>query len=114
MVKPKNTIILPGYEEVVRDDVRRIAAGEARWNSEISFYEINGRTYNVKPNGTVFPGTGDGFVLLDRNEYLALQKIVQAGGDLEKIVDFRRNPRFTENPDIVAKAKSIYDGTYQQ
>ncbi|MEU4692462.1 hypothetical protein [Actinoplanes sp. NPDC023714] len=114
VAKEHNTIILPGYEGAVRDDIRGIAAGEADWKETIKLYEINGRTYGVKPNGTVFPGTGDGLVRLDRNEYKALQQIALAKGDVEQVEMFKHAPMFVQNPEVIAKAKSIYDGTYSQ
>ncbi|GLY06932.1 hypothetical protein [Actinoplanes sp. NBRC 101535] len=110
--KGENTVILPGYEEAVADDIRGIAAGRATWDSDTSLYQINGRTYGVKPTGTVFPGTGPGLVLLDRNEYAALVAIARAKGDVDSVPDFRHAPRFYENPEVIATAKAIYDGTY--
>jgi hypothetical protein len=52
-------------------------------------------------------------VKLDRNEYAALTEIAKAGGDPAKVPAFQHNPRFVNNPDAIAKAKAIYDGTYQ-
>ncbi|WP_052720706.1 WXG100 family type VII secretion target [Actinoplanes rectilineatus] len=111
-VKEDNTMILRGYEDAVNNDIRGIAAGEASWNQEMSRYEINGRTYGVKSTGTVFPGTGPGLVLLDRNEYAALTALAKAGGRVEDVPEFDRNPRFREHPEVIAKALSIYDGTH--
>ena len=113
MIREDNTVYLHGYEGVATQDVRGIAAGNAFWNPESQRYEINGRSYCVEPNGTVFPDSGAGMVKLDRNEYAALKEIVRAGGDLSAAPQLSRNPRFTDNPDAVAKAKAIYDGTYQ-
>lgn len=109
-----NSVILRGHESAVRSDVEQIAAGRAKWDSDASRYEINGRTYGVEGSGKVFPDSGPGLVRLDRNEYAALQQIALAGGDLSKAQQLTRNPRFINNPDAVAKAKSIYDGTYLQ
>ena len=61
---------------------------------------------------TVSPGLRTGFGLLDRNEYAALQEIAEAGGDPANVPAFTRNPRFTSNPDAIAKAEAICDGTY--
>ncbi|WP_433300386.1 hypothetical protein ACQP2F_02950 [Actinoplanes sp. CA-030573] len=113
MVQEDNTVFLRGHEHVGIEDVRGIAEGDGVWNPETQRYEINGRTYGVEPNGTAFPDSGAGMVKLDRNEYAALKEIVRAGGDLSKAPQLSRNPRFTENPDAVAKAKAIYDGTYE-
>ena len=113
MIQADNTVYLRGNEEVAAMDVRGIAAGRATWNSETQRYEINGRSYGVEPSGTVFPDSGAGMVKLDRNEYAALREIVRAGGDLSAAPQLSRNPRFVDNPEAVAKAKAIYDGTYQ-
>jgi hypothetical protein len=113
-VRPRNTVILTGYEQAVREDVEGIAAGRAELDHAGSVYSINGRSYGVEPQGTVFPISGPGLVQLDRNEYAALSEIAKAGGDIERVEAFRRNPRFTRNPDAVARAKAIYEGTYQQ
>ena len=109
-----NSVILRGNESVVRDDVVRIAAGDARWLPEANRYEINGRTYGVEPSGTVFPDSGPGIVKLDRNEYAALKQIAIAGGDVSSVRVFARDPRFVNHPEAIAKAKSIYDGTYPE
>jgi len=72
MVRPDNSVVLRGNEDAMRDDVAQIAAGNARWNPATNRYEINGRSYGVETNGTVFPDSGPGIVKLDRNEYAAL------------------------------------------
>jgi hypothetical protein len=112
-IQEQNTVYLRGYEGVAAQDVPAIASGEATWNPNIQRYEINGRSYGVEPNGTVFPDSGAGMVKLDRNEYAALKEISRAGGDLSAAPQLSRNPRFTANPAAVAKAKAIYDGTYE-
>ena len=113
-VKPENSMILRGNEDSVRRDVSEIAAGNAQWNPQTGRYEINGRTYGVEQNGTVFPDSGPGIVKLDRNEYAALKEIARADGDVSKVNAFTRHPRFVNNPDAIATAKSIYDGTYPE
>ncbi|WP_306212352.1 hypothetical protein [Actinoplanes sp. RD1] len=113
MVDEDNTVYLRGFEDVAHRDVRAIAAGDAAWNPETQRYEINGRSYGVEERGRVFPDSGAGMVKLDRNEYAALREIVRAGGDVSAAPQLSRNPRFVENPGAVAKAKAIYDGTYQ-
>jgi hypothetical protein len=113
-VRPENSVILRGTEGAVRGDVGQIAAGNAEWNPRIGRYEINGRSYGVEPNGTVFPDSGPGIVKLDRNEYAALKEIARAGGDVSSVSVFARDPRFINNPDAITKAKSIYDGTYPE
>jgi hypothetical protein len=111
-VRADNTVILRGNEQAVRDDVREIAAGNAAWDDAAAVYRVNGRSYRVEPQGTVFPVSGPGLVYLDRNEYAALQEIAKAGGDPAGVRAFTQNPRFTSNPDAIAKAKAVYDGTY--
>jgi hypothetical protein len=112
-IRPRNPVILTGYEQAVREDVEGIAAGRAMLNEDGSAYLINGRSYGVEPSGTVYPIAGSGLVRLDRNEYAALKEIAKADGDVERVEAFRRNPRFTEHPEVVARATAIYEGTYQ-
>ncbi|WP_127498946.1 hypothetical protein [Actinoplanes solisilvae] len=112
-VQAENTVYLRGYEGVATQDVQGIAAGEATWNPVTQRYEINGRSYGVEPNGTVFPDSGTGMVKLGRNEYAALKEITRAGGDPSAAPQLTRNPRFTDNPEAVTTAKAIYDGTYE-
>jgi hypothetical protein len=113
MVRPNNSVVLRGNEDAMRDDIAQIAAGNARWDAPTSRYEINGRTYGVEPTGTVYPDSGPGIAKLDRNEYAALTAIAKADGDPAKVPAFTRDPRFINNPDAIAKAKAIYDGTYE-
>lgn len=113
-VKPVNTIILRGYENPVRGDVKGIADGEATWDPSTARYEINGRTYGVEDNGTVFPDSGPGLAKLDRNEYAALKELAKAGGNPDDVIPFQKAPRFLNNPDAVSKAIAIYQGTYSE
>ncbi|MGK5679752.1 hypothetical protein [Actinoplanes sp. URMC 104] len=112
-VDEDNTVYLRGYEGVAAQDAQGIAAGEATWNTRTQRYEINGRSYGVEPSGRLFPDSGIGMVRLDRNEYAALKEIARADGDLSAAPQLSRNPRFTANPEAVARAKAIYDGTYE-
>ncbi len=50
---------------------------------------------------------------MDRIEYAALKEIVRNKGDLSKSQQLQRDPKFVKNPDKVAKAKPVYDGTYK-
>ncbi|MEU9498773.1 WXG100 family type VII secretion target [Streptomyces sp. NPDC048196] len=111
-IKEENTIILPGYSQEVEKDIAGIAEGKAAWLPDGERYEINGRTYGVHENGTVYPAKGPGFVEMDRNEYAALSQIVKAKGDLSAAPQLTKNPRFVNNPEVVEKALAIYNGTY--
>lgn len=113
-VKPTNTVILRGYEDSVPGDVKGIADGSATWNPATYRYEINGRSYGVEANGTTFPDSGPGLAKLDRNEYAALKELAKADGDPSKVIPFQKAPRFVNNPDAVAKAIAIYQGTYSE
>ncbi|MGI5211547.1 hypothetical protein [Plantactinospora sp. CA-290183] len=112
-VKDPSTVYLRGYENVARDDVAQIAAGNATWDTERQQYHVNGRSYGVESSGTVFPVSGEGMAKLTGNEYAALKEIAKAGGDLSQAQQLTMHPRFVNNPDAVAKAKEIYDGTYE-
>ncbi|MFE7659256.1 WXG100 family type VII secretion target [Streptomyces celluloflavus] len=111
-IQEKNTIILPGYSQEVEKDIAGIADGKAAWIPDGERYEINGRTYGIHENGTVYPAAGPGLVEMDRNEYAALSQIAKAKGDLSAAPQLTRNPRFVNNPEAVQKALAIYNGTY--
>jgi hypothetical protein len=109
IVKPKNTVILKGREAEIDADIKGIAEGKAKLVDNGNAYEINGRKYGVEESGRTFPIGGDGLVQLDRFEYAALKEIAKAGGRTD-LPPLSRDPKFT--PEMVAKAKKIYDGTY--
>ena len=111
-VADRNSVILRGNEPAVRADIEQIAAGQARWASDLDRYVINGRSYCVESGGRVFPDSGPGIVKLDRNEYAALTEIAKANGDVEAVEVFNFAPRFVNHPENIAKAKAIYDGNY--
>ena len=108
-----NTVILRGNEDLVRADIEGIAKNRATLSADGNTYEINGRKYRVEDNGTVFPVSGPGLVEMDRTEYAALKEIVRNKGDLSKSQQLQRDPKFVDNPEKVAKAKQVYDGTYK-
>ncbi|WP_405869659.1 Flp family type IVb pilin [Streptomyces sp. NBC_00005] len=112
-VKERNTVILRGNEDLVRADIEGIAKGRADLLPDGNTYEINGRQYRVEDTGTVFPVSGPGLVDMDRIEYAALKEIARNKGDLSKSQQLQRDPKFVNNPDKVAKAKQVYDGTYK-
>ncbi|MEW1723565.1 Hint domain-containing protein [Streptomyces sp. NPDC093109] len=109
-VKESNTVILDGMQKKIDDDIKGIAEGKAKLDPDGNTYRINGRGYEVKSNGTVFPKEGPGLVKLDRVEYSALQLIVK--GDAKSLKQLEMNPKFKNNPQAVEKARSIYEGTY--
>ena len=113
LVKERNTVILRGNEDLVREDIEAIAKGRAKLLPDGNTYEINGRQYGIEDTGTVFPKSGPGLVDMDRIEYAALKEIVRNKGDLGKSQQLQRDPKFVNNPDKVAKAKQVYDGTYK-
>lgn len=69
----KNTVILPGVD--VDADLEAIRTGRAHWNADTSRYEINGRTWGVEDNGTVFPASGPGLAELTRSQLKALRAL---------------------------------------
>ncbi|MFG1607719.1 WXG100 family type VII secretion target [Actinoplanes sp. NPDC049265] len=111
-VKNPTTIILRGNESAVREDVRQLAAGNAKFDGDSNTYVVNGRSYGIHENGTVFPVSGPGLVVLNGTEYTALQMIGKRQGDVAAVREFEHDPRFLNNPDAIVKAKAIYDGTY--
>ncbi|MFJ7629771.1 Hint domain-containing protein [Streptomyces sp. NPDC097595] len=111
-IKEKNTVILRGQEKTVAPNIKAIAEGKAELLPDGNTYSVNGRTYEVKPNGTVFPKDGPGFVNLDRVEYSALQLI--AKGDPKSLKQLEMNPKFKSSPAAVEKARKIWEGTYTE
>jgi len=67
--KEVNTVIEPWVD--VDADVSMINLGHAACVGNRCI--VNGRTYQVKTNGTLFPIDGPGFRVLDRGAYKALQ-----------------------------------------
>ncbi|RZB15874.1 hypothetical protein StrepF001_29410 [Streptomyces sp. F001] len=112
-VKEHNTVILRGNEGLVRADIEAIAENRATLLPDGNTYEINGRTYGVEANGTVFPKGGPGLVEMDRIEYAALQEIARHHGDASASQQLQRNPKFVNNPEKVELAQQVYDGTYR-
>ncbi|MGI5338012.1 hypothetical protein ACQEVS_11740 [Streptomyces sp. CA-181903] len=111
-IKEKNSVILQGYADDVDRDIAAIAEGRAKLTADGNRYEINGRTYGVEPGGRVYPDSGPGIAILDRNEYAALQQVAKAKGDISAAPQLTKNPRFVNNPQAVQKALAIYHGTY--
>ncbi|MEV7421029.1 Hint domain-containing protein [Streptomyces sp. NPDC091212] len=109
-VKESNTVILDGMQKRIDDDIKGISQGKASLDPDGNTYRINGRGYEVKSNGTVFPKEGPGLVKLDRVEYSALQ--LMAKGDAKSLKQLEMNPKFKENPQAVEKARRIIEGTY--
>ena len=108
-VAEKNSIILPGVLELVRQDISHIASGKANFDRKNQTYEISERKYAIEPSGTVFPVSGPGIVNIDRNSYTALQMLQKAGGETEGVRKaLEMNPRFSENPNSVQIALDLY------
>ncbi|MDI5962771.1 hypothetical protein [Streptantibioticus silvisoli] len=113
-VKGENTIIPPDRYDDVDQDIKAIADGEAAFDNRTGLYEFHGRTYNVKPSGTVFPVSGPGLVEMDNNDYFALHMLAKCDGNVEKFdQQVQYNPRLRNNPASVAKATALYDTYYE-
>ena len=100
VAKELNTVIEPRVN--IAADVEAINTGHAvpgKTAEGVRTYTVNGRTYGVEANGTLFPMTGDGFIMLNRNAYKVLG-IFNKFGDtpraLEVIELQRPSARFTE------------------
>ncbi|MFG2528987.1 WXG100 family type VII secretion target [Streptomyces sp. NPDC048516] len=107
--KEPNTVVLPGHNEAIKQEIADIAAGKARWNQEAQVYEINGRSYTIEPSGTVFPKSGPGLVTLTRAEYGALGAVMRANGDLSQCEKFFANAKqFQQEPGAVQKAIELW------
>lgn len=107
--KDDNTVVLPGHNEEVKQEIADIAAGKARWNPEDQVYEINSRSYTIEPSGTVFPKSGPGLVNLTRAEYGALGQIMRVNGDLSQLEKFFANAKqFQKEPGAIQTAIDLY------
>lgn len=107
--KDDNTVVLPGHNEEVKQEIADIAAGKVRWNPEDQVYEINGRSYTIEPSGTVFPKSGPGLVNLTRAEYGALGQIMRVNGDLSQLEKFFANAKqFQKEPGAIQTAIDLY------
>jgi hypothetical protein len=94
-VKERNTIVLPGTN--VAKDLEDIRAGRGTWNSERNCYEVNGRTYGVEANGTIYPIAGPGLVTLSRSEYKVLKECIARDGDISAArAALRRDPSISD------------------
>ncbi len=113
-IRGENTIILPDRYHEVDQDIAAIADGRAAFDHDSGLYEVNGRKYNVKANGTVFPVSGPGLVQMDNNDYFASHTLVKCDGNVEKFDQMvQLNPRLRNNPASVEKATALYNEYYE-
>ncbi len=75
LTRETNTVIMPGVD--VAGDVAAINSGQVRRVGET--FTVNGRTYQAKPDGTLFPVSGEGIVQLDRGGFKALGVLNEHG-----------------------------------
>lgn len=110
--KAKNTVVLPGTD--VAKDLDDLAAGRGTWNPTTNRWEVNGRTYGVEPNGTVYPVDGPGFVNLSRSEYKVLKQLIAAKGDVAAArTALGRDPSVSESDWQAALDVFKYHKNYQ-
>lgn len=110
--KQKNSVVLPGTD--VAKDLDDITAGRATWHPQGNFYEVNGRSYGVEGNGTVFPIAGPGFAQLSRPEYKVLQQLIDAEGDVAAAREaLRRDPSVSESHWAAALAVFAHHRKYR-
>jgi len=106
-IRPINSMVLPGVSVVA--DIAAINAGEAHWIGN-NRWEVNGRTYVHKGDGTVYPESGERVISPTRYELQILQHLIVAGGNE---VEFERrtgrNPEFHRNPDTIANGRKLYE-----
>jgi hypothetical protein len=100
VAKDLNTVIEPGVD--VAADIAAISAGRAvrgMTSEGVQTYTVNGRTYGIEPSGTLFPMTGVGFIMLNRNAYKVLG-IFNKFGDTPRareIIELQRpSAKFTD------------------
>lgn len=80
LARDTNSVIEPRVD--VKADIAAMKEGHAQMgrtaSGEVS-YTVNGRTYGVHPNGTLYPLRGDGIHTLDRGAFKALGVYNQFG-----------------------------------
>jgi hypothetical protein len=87
VAKDVNTVIAP-YVDVANDTaaINEGKAVAAIGPDGVRTYTVNGRTYGVEPSGTLYPMTGDGFIVLNRNAYKILG-ILNKFGDTPRALE---------------------------
>jgi hypothetical protein len=89
-------MVLPGID--VEDEIERINRGEGislgnnRW-------QINGRVYVDKGDGATYPESGKDVITPSRRELIALQHLINSGGDMADLV--RRTNRDPNVDDMI-------------
>jgi len=93
--KEANTIVLPEVD--LRSDLEAIRLGKAWYDRRTRRIWVRGRLYEHKPNGTLFPVRGAGFVELDRQTYKVLRVFRRYNGiDPEALHEIGLNPDVTD------------------
>ncbi|WP_418958852.1 polymorphic toxin-type HINT domain-containing protein [Streptomyces tritici] len=110
-VKEKNTVIPDSMRAQIDEDIKGISQGKGKFLDDGNTYEINGRTYQVKDNGTVFPKSGPGLIEMNSHEYSAMQLIAKAEkGDKGAAKQLEMNPRYKNHPEVVQRAREVWEG----
>lgn len=103
-VKPKNSVTLPGID--TRAEIEQIGQGLGQRVGD-SRYRINGRVYVQKPDGAMYPQSGEGIVQLTRLQFRALRLLIEYSG---RSAGFDRETR--QDPDItdddIVRALEMY------
>lgn len=99
--KEKNSVVEPG---LIAEDMKAIEAGLALFKGDR--LTVNGRTYGVESNGTLFPIEGPGVHTLSRSEFKALGVLNEFGDGTERATKiFVNDPALT--PETIERARSI-------
>ena len=81
-IKKRTTMLLPGAS--IDEDLRGINNGEAYWLGN-NRWEINGRIYVHKGDGSISPESGNQVIAVTKPELVILKLLIEVGGNNEEV-----------------------------
>jgi hypothetical protein len=102
-----NSMVLPGVS--VDADIAGINQGDALWLGN-NRWEVNGRIYVHKGDGTAYPESGEQVITPTKYELQILQHLIATeGNDVEFERRTGRNPEYHRDPDTIPNGKRLYE-----
>lgn len=104
-VEPKNSVALPGIDTPAEIGLIQEGYGERLGNNR---YRVNGRIYAHKPDGTMYPESGDGIVQVTRLEFISLRMLIKFNGHTREFIEAtRRDPLMSGS--VIEVALRLYE-----
>jgi hypothetical protein len=103
-IKKRTTMLLPGAS--IGDDLQGINQGDAFWLGN-NRWEINGRIYVHKGDGTVYPESGDQVISATKPELVVLKLLIELEGNSEQVRERTRLDPLIDN-EVRARAMELY------